>query len=91
MSEMIIVALLGLIGTVFGGFAGVTHKTRKQAVADAAREAQQAEHYTHILNELENVNKRLDEHNGYAEKFAQYSVSIASLSKDIEYIKEKAK
>ena len=40
---------------------------------------------------MENVEKKLDEHNGYAEKFAESSVAITALQKDVEYIKEKIK
>ena len=88
---MVIVAILGLFGTVFGGFAGFSHKSRKQAIADAEREQRQADQYNRIEAQLLDMNKRLDEHNGYAEKFADTAISITALTKDVEYIKEKLK
>lgn len=91
MSDMVLVALLGLVGTIFGGFAGFSHKNRKQAIADAEREQLQNDRHKQVLAELERVNRRLDEHNGYAEKFAESTIAITALSKDVEYIKEKLK
>lgn len=91
MSDMVIVAVLGLFGTIFGGFAGFSHKSRKQAIADAEREQRQADQYNRIEAQLLDMNKRLDEHNGYAEKFADTAVHLTALSKDVEYIKEKLK
>lgn len=91
MSDVVLVAVLGLVGTVFGGFAGFAHKSRQQAVKDAEREQLQADQHNQLMAELERVNRRLDEHNGYAEKFAESSVAITALQKDVEYIKEKIK
>ena len=91
MSDVVLVAVLGLVGTVFGGFAGFEHKSRQQAVKDAEREQLQADQHNQLMAELERVNRRLDEHNGYAEKFAESSVAITALQKDVEYIKEKIK
>ena len=35
------------------------------------------------------VDKKLDDHNGYAEKFASASKDIALIQKDIEYLKNR--
>lgn len=80
MSDMVWVAVLGLVGTVFGGFAGFSHKSRKQAIEDAEREQRQADQYNRIEAELLSMNKRLDEHNGYAEKFADAGKNLAVIS-----------
>ena len=36
---------------------------------------------------LGQVEQKLDAHNGYAEKFAETSVTIAQIQKDIEYLR----
>lgn len=38
---------------------------------------------------LREVEKRLDSHNHYAEKFADSAVAIAQIQKDIEYLRGK--
>ena len=38
---------------------------------------------------MKEVEKRLDSHNGYAQKFAATAVDIAVLKQDIAFIKEK--
>jgi len=40
---------------------------------------------------LKEIEKRLDSHNGYAQKFADASTDIELIKKDISYIKEKLK
>ena len=38
---------------------------------------------------LKKLEEKVDEHNGYAKKFAETHEDIALMQKDIEYIKEK--
>lgn len=38
---------------------------------------------------MKEVEKKLDEHNGYAQKFAEAGLDIALLKKDVAYIKDK--
>ena len=44
-----------------------------------------------IFNEQNEIKKRLDKHNAYAEKFAKTEKAMVSLQKDIEYLKERIK
>jgi len=37
---------------------------------------------------LKELERKVDIHNGYAEKFADINVSLAGMAKDIEYIKK---
>ena len=97
----IIIAIIGLIGTLIGGFSSYFVTSKKQAIQDAKREQNQADQFNSLFNELNGVKKRLDEHNHYAEKFADYSKTIAiigerqatinksieKLQKDIDYLK----
>lgn len=38
---------------------------------------------------MKEVEKRLDSHNGYAQKFAESAIDIAILKQDVAYIKER--
>jgi len=38
---------------------------------------------------LQQIEKKLDIHNGYAEKFGEITADIKLIQKDVEYLKEK--
>lgn len=97
----IIVSIVGLIGTVIGSLFTYLVKSKNQAIKDAEREQAQKDHINMIFEEQQKIKKRLDEHNGYAEKFANTSKDLAimaveqknivcrldNLQKDIDYLK----
>lgn len=90
----IIVAIIGLIGTLIGGFSTYFVTSKKNAIQDAKREQNQKDQFANLFNELTSVKKRLDEHNHYAEKFAENAKDVAVMNerieriqKDIEYLK----
>lgn len=97
----IIVSIVGLIGTVIGSLFTYLIKSKNQAIKDAEREQAQRDHINMIFEEQQKIKKRLDEHNGYAEKFANTSKDLAvmaveqkniicsldKMQKDIEYLK----
>ncbi len=85
----IIVALLALLGTILGIVAGYITASKKQAVKDAIREQKQGDQFERLIEEMEGIKKRLDEHNKYAEKFGDIKQSIVAIKKDIEYLKER--
>lgn len=93
MTDAVLVAIIGLVGTVLGAFTGFSHKSRQEAIKDAEREQRQADQHQQLLGELVDVKKRLDEHNGYAQKFAESSKHLAIIderqaaqSKQIEHL-----
>lgn len=105
MSEEIIVPLisgsLAIVGSFVGNYAVSLKKSREDAIKDAEREQAQKDQLAMILDEQKKIKERLDSHNGYAEKFAENSKSLAvmaekqtylaksvdKLQKDIEYIR----
>ena len=91
MNDTIAVAVIGFAGTAVGAVASYMYKSKKQAIEDAEREQKQTDQHEQIVRELGQISKRLDEHNGYAEKFAQTAITLTALTKDVEYIKEKLK
>lgn len=65
-----------------GTWAVSARQKKEDAVKEAVREQAQSDR-------LDRIEQKLDEHNGYAQKFADATTAIALLQKDVEYIKEK--
>lgn len=97
MSNEVVIALIGFASAVVGAIFGYLGNSRKQAVINAQREKEQAvinaqreqeqqDHFAKIERWMARVDKKLDEHNGYAEKFAAASKDIALIQKDIKYL-----
>lgn len=84
----IIVAIIALVSAIFGSIIGYIGKTKKQAVLDATREQEQKDSFNKLFQEIENIKKRLDTHNKYAEKMGEIKEDIALLKKDVEYIRK---
>lgn len=88
MNNEIIVALIGFAGVCIGAIFGYLGRTKKQAILDAKREQEQADNMSIILEEMQEIKKRLDQHNHYAEKIGDIDKSIISIKKDIEYLRK---
>ena len=90
MSEELITVLAGGVLAVIGSFAGnyaiSLKKSHEDAIKDAEREQSQKDQLRAILDEQKKVRKRLDSHNGYAEKFAETTKDIALLKQQQAYI-----
>lgn len=87
MSEAIIVALITASASVICQLL-ISNKTKKET------ETKQAVRDKDFEDRLKRIEERLDEHNNYAEKYNQYAekfsdvaISLAKMSKDIEYLK----
>lgn len=77
----IIVGLLAVIGSYFGNVALTAKKSREDILHDKERETRQEER-------MKSIEKKLDEHNSYAEKLSSIERSIIAMQKDIEYIRK---
>lgn len=91
MSEGIVVAIIGAVAAIMGAAIGYGKKSKEQAVLDAEREQQQKDFQNEIKSWMQRVDKKLDEHNGYAQKFSDMTTAIVGIQKDIEYLKERKK
>ena len=95
MSESVVVAIitgaLAVLGSYVGNVSISRKKAREDAIRDAEREQQQKDQLAMILQEQQEIKKRLDQHNRYAEKFAKTEKAIVAVQKDIEYLKERTK
>ena len=79
-TENIIVAVItGVFATI--GVVVTNYASNKKNSIDQAKRDQQ------LQDKIESLSKRVDVHNGYAEKFADSTNNISLLQKDVEYIK----
>lgn len=79
----VITALITAGASIFGSWMVSTKQRRDDAVKEAQREQKQADR-------LDNIEKKLDIHNGYAEKFTKITENIIKMEKDIEFLKQRS-
>lgn len=80
MSDAILVALITAGASVICQMI-ISAKTRRDT------ETKQAVRDKEFEDRLENIEKRLDQHNHYAEKLGEISIALTAIKKDIEYIR----
>lgn len=87
-SEAVIVAIitgvLAVVGSFVSNMAIAKKKARDDEIKDTEREVRQA-------MRLDNIEKKLDVHNGYAEKFGDIQKDIAVIKNDFENFKNRRK
>lgn len=91
MSEAIIVGLISVVGSVIVQLIVSFTKSQEANAKMAVHEQKQQDALEAVKDELVGVKKRLDAHNGYAEKFANATKDIAIMQKDIENVREQMK
>lgn len=84
MTESIVVAIITALGAVLGQLIISSASKKKQAIEEAKREQR-------LNDRLEIIEKKLDEHNGYADKFTAFTTDIAVIKTEIKGIKEQLK
>lgn len=77
MSDVVIVAIITGICSVIGQWLISHNANVKRREDEAVRDAR-------LQDRLESVEKKLDEHNGYAAKFADIQTDIAVIRNDIK-------
>lgn len=86
--------LLGTIITAIAGVVGaylaVRKSTQEQEIKDVQREQRQSDRLDRIDERIGSLEKKVDIHNGYAEKLGDISISMTAMSKDIEYLKNRS-
>jgi peptidoglycan hydrolase CwlO-like protein len=87
----IIVAIITSLGGIIGAYLAVQKGNRESEIKDAQREQRQSDRLDRIDERISSVEKKVDIHNGYAEKFGEIATSMTALSKDIEYLKNRSK
>lgn len=84
MPEAVVVAIITAVGAVLGQLIISSATKRKQAIEEAKREQR-------LNDRLETIEQKLDDHNGYAEKFLSVTMDIAVIKTEIKGIKENLK
>lgn len=77
----IIVGVLAIFGSYAGNVALTRKKTREDSIREAERETRQQV-------KMEAIERKLDEHNKYAEKLSSIDRTLVSMQKDIEYLRK---
>lgn len=77
MSEGVLIALITGLCAVVGQWLISRSENEKRKVEDAVRDAR-------LEDRLKSVEKKLDVHNGYAEKFSEIQTDIAVIRNDIK-------
>lgn len=85
----IIVAIVTSLSGIAGAYLAVRKGNREQEIKDAQREQRQSDRLDNIDEKISNLERKVDIHNGYAEKFGDITRNIAVMAKDIEYLKSK--
>lgn len=82
MSDPVLIALITGLCAVVGQWLISRSQNEKRKVEEAIRDAR-------LEDRLRSVEKKLDEHNGYASKFASIQTDIAVIKSDLKHLREK--
>ena len=82
MSDPVLVALITGLCAVVGQWLISRSQNEKRKVDETIRDAR-------LEDRLKSVEKKLDEHNGYAKRFGEISTDIAVIKNDIKHLREK--
>jgi tetrahydromethanopterin S-methyltransferase subunit G len=85
MTESIAVAVITGVLAVFGTWVGNVSVSRKKTREDAIRDAKRDQELTDRLDRLE---KKVDEHNGYAKRFEEIGKDIAVIKTEVSFIRK---
>lgn len=87
----LITTTISALGGVVGAGLAVKKGNRESEIKNAIREQRQGDMLDRIEEKIEKLDKKVEEHNGYAVKFGEVAKGMAVMSKDIENIKERLK
>lgn len=77
MSDAVIVAIITGVCAVFGQWLITRQQTAKRKTDDAVRDAR-------LEDRIQALERKIDIHNGYAEKFSEIGTDIAVIKNDIK-------
>jgi len=81
----VVVEAAGIIGLLIK----LSSDRKKNAIEQARRDQAITDELKDIRKDQARMEKKLDEHNGYAKMFSEQSENIASIKKDVEWLKKK--
>lgn len=80
----LITGVLAVLGTYVGNVTISRKKTREEAIRDAKRDQE-------LTDRLDRLEKKVDEHNGYAKRFEEIGRDIAVIKTEISFIRKEQK
>lgn len=83
MSESVLVAIITGVLAVLGSYMGNVAISRKKSREDAIREAKNEQR---IADRLDRLEKKVDEHNGWGEKFGDIRNDIAEIKTKVDIL-----
>ena len=86
---VILSTLITAMASIVGAYFAVKKSNHEKEVQDARREERYNARIDGVEKSVNRLEKKVDEHNGYAEKFAQNSESLAVLATKIENIESR--
>lgn len=81
MSDVVLAALIGAVASIVVNLIAASGQRKKQAVEDAVKATQ-------LENRLKSIEKKLDQHNGYADKITEIATDVAVIKTKIEMLQE---
>lgn len=87
----IIVAIISSLGGIIGAYLAVQKGNRENEIKNAQREQRQSDRLDRIDEKISTIEKKVDIHNGYGEKFGEVAKNMTAMQKDIEYMKKSIK
>ena len=88
MNTEVLTAIIGATAVILSALLGYFSAVKKHEVEDAKREQEQKDQFKEIFKQMSNIEKRLDEHNHYAEKYVETAKTLVAIQKDIAFLKE---
>lgn len=88
MSDAVIVGLISVAGSIIVQLIVSYSRNRENDAKMAAHEQEQKDALDSVKIEMEEVKKKLDIHNGYAEKIGGIQRDIAVIKTDLSYLKK---
>lgn len=88
MNIEVLTAIIGATAVILSALLGYFSAVKKHEVEDAKREQEQKDLFKEIFKQMANIEKRLDEHNHYAEKYVETAKTLVAIQKDIVFLKE---
>ena len=88
MTESIAVAVITGVLAVFGTWVGNVSVSRKKTREDAIRDARRDQE---LKDKLDRLEKKVDEHNRWGEKFGEIKKDIAVIKTEIEILRKEHK
>lgn len=82
MSDVVLAALIGAVASIIVNLISALRQSKKRAIADAVKES-------NLENRLQGIEKKLDVHNGYAEKLGSIATDIAVIKTKVEILGSK--